>query len=144
MRFPFNALLKALYTRLNSGLVLTPNPTVHTFNVPGGILAPYLVISQLNAVPIGSKTSSDHEVQATVSCYAAEGNLQWVNSAMGEVVRVISASALTLDDDWQDVGPGLGKVVVAEVVPYFEETEGVVLVQGVIRYSWRIQDKSPQ
>jgi hypothetical protein len=140
-RLPIDAIQLAVYTRLSTDLA-TPWPSVGVFSwqVPKGEEYPFVVIGMFSSIPAGmSKDSGGHEVTLAIEAYDQNTSAVRLNSIMNCILTALSRANIAIGDGFEETW-GWGRPESSEVLPTWDEANAKVVLQGVIRYKWLIQD----
>ena len=140
MRLPVGALQKAVYLRLtdgSDGITGTLAAAKVVDYAPPELSEPYLLLGQftLTALPLKG-AGGIHEPTYTIFVLSDSGSWKEVNDIMDATIVSLTATALTLDDQWAEVR---SDVDFGQTIP-LGSSDGKLIRQGVLRFRWRIQD----
>jgi hypothetical protein len=133
---PFNALQKAMYTRLT-----TDNPTLLVYShLPQNSAFPYVTIGQFAGSKDQTKTSNGMTVTATINVWTQEEAMLELNTLMTSVMESLSRQPLTLEGSFREVFSDVETVdaMFEADSPFLSSAVQGPLQHGVVRYQSRI------
>ena len=84
------AVQKALFTRLNSTVLLKALVTGVFDDVPQGQAFPYVVVGEDTSSPWYSKTTEGHEVTTTIHTWSSYRGFKQIKSIHAEIIKAIT------------------------------------------------------
>lgn len=128
MRFAFDALQLAIFTRLNNDSDITQD--IFDWPVdPETQTVPYIVIGDFTSEDVSGSTISGHIVSSEVHVYSRSLGMREVNDVMDQVVQSITATPLDISSESFEYLQGK---VEAEVRREFDGSE--VYRHGIVRF----------
>ena len=131
-RLPFVPFRRALYSRLDGSLA----ESVFDW-VPAGDQFPYVRIETPTAADEHLKDLTIYQLAATIHAFTKRKNSEAVEDLLDRILQSVSASELTLEDNWSSLYMGNDLV---QMIP--ESSQEGAVQHGILRPRFKVWDTS--